>query len=96
MLSVLIVGILSGGLATYGVPHFIKGMTGEKQPTPFGKPSTASQNVIWGWLNLAIATILWHLAPMAKHPRAAFLAVTVGVLFVGLGLANNWNKKTKA
>ena len=92
MLSVLIVGFVAGALAANGVPNFVKGVTGEKHPTPFGKPSSASQNVLWGWLNLAVAAIVWHFAPMRVHPRAAFVGVALGVLIGGLSLANTWTK----
>jgi hypothetical protein len=90
MLSVLIVGLIVGALSVNGVPYLIKGITGESHSTPFGKPASPAQTVVWGWLNLAVAAIVWHLAPMRVHPRAAFLAVALGVLVLGLSLANNW------
>lgn len=92
MIGVLIVGFISGALFTNGVPHFVKGITGEKHQTPFGKPSSAVRNVVWGWLNMIIAVLVWHLATMRLHPRATFVSVAIGVLLVGVSLADNWTK----
>lgn len=92
MISALVVGFIVGALAANGVPHFVKGITGQRHATPFGKPGSATENVVWGWLNLAAAVIVWHFAPMHVHPRAAFVGVASGALFVGLLLADTWTK----
>ena len=84
MISVLIVGFLAGFLVGGGVPLYIKGATGQKYMTPFGQTTTPTSNVVWAWLNFVVAALLWHIAPMRGHPRAAFAAVAVGVLVVGL------------
>lgn len=90
MIGVLILNFVAGALAANGVPHFVKGITGQKHATPFGKPGTATENVVWGWLNLAAAAIVWHFAPMRVHPRAAFIAVAAGVLLVAVWRADTW------
>ncbi len=98
MISVLILGFLTGVLLSNGLPHFIRGLTGQKYPTPFSKPGSAVENIAWGWLNFVAAALLWHLAPMRHHPRAAFLAVAFGILFAALALADRQAKhagKTK-
>lgn len=92
MLGVLIIGLIVGGLFANGLPHFVKGITGEKHATPFGKPSSATENVVWGWLNWAAAVLLWHVAPMRLHPRATFLSVAIGSLLVAIALADTWAK----
>jgi len=91
VISVVILGFLSGMLAAAGVPHFVKGITGSKHQTPFGKPSSAVVNVVWGWINFVVAVLLWHIAPMHIHPRLAFLAVAAGGLVMGVVLANSWS-----
>lgn len=98
MFSVLILGFLAGLLAANGAVHFVRGITGHKYPTPFSKPGSAVENVAWGWLNFVAAVLLWHLAPMRHHPRAAFLAVAIGLLFASVALADRGSKyaaKTK-
>ncbi|MGA3150328.1 MAG: hypothetical protein ABSD10_01750 [Candidatus Saccharimonadales bacterium] len=92
MTSVLILGFIAGLLGGNGLPHFVKGITGQKYHSPFGKESSAAVNVIWGWINFVVAVLVWHIAPMRQHPRAAFLAVSLGVLAIGLILANTRSK----
>ena len=89
MTSVLILGFLAGALAAGGVAHFLVGVKGAKMPT-LGMQMSAAVGVFWGWLELVAAVLLWHVAPMATHPRAAFVAVAVGVLLAGLVMSLNW------
>lgn len=93
MTSVLILGFIAGLLGGNGVPHFVSGISGKKHRTPFGDSSSAVINVVWGWVNFVVAVLLWHVAPMRLHPRAAFLAAAVGVLVIGLILSSAWSKK---
>lgn len=88
MTSVIIMGLLAGFFFTGGLPHFIKGIMGKAHPMPFGGLDSAAGNVVWGWVNWVVAVLLWHVAPMRFHPRAAFVAVAVGVLVTGLLMAN--------
>jgi hypothetical protein len=88
-------GLLAGFLFVGGLPHFIKGIMGKSFPMPFGQSESAIKSVIWGWLNWVVAVLLWHVAPMRSHPRAAFAAVAVGVLVTGL-LMSNMKYKTRA
>jgi hypothetical protein len=93
MVSVLIVGFVIGFLAANGLPHFVRGSAGKTHPTPFGKNSPAKTNVWWGWANWFVAAFLWHFVPMRFHGRAAFLAVSLGVLVCGLMKAGAWNNR---
>lgn len=95
MTSVIIMGLLAGFFFTGGLPHFIKGIMGKAFPMPFGQAGSAVKSVVWGWLNWVVAVLLWHVAPMHSHPRAAFAAVAVGVLVTGL-LMSNMKYKTSA
>ena len=45
------------------VPHFVRGITGTKFPTPFAKPpgrgmSPATLNVLWALVNLVVGFLL--------------------------------------
>lgn len=95
MVRVLIIGFVAGILAGNGVPYFVRGITGQKHQTPFGNPSSAVVNVVWGWFSLLVAVVLWHFAPMRFHPRAALLAVSLGVLVIGVLLAQTWSSSRK-
>jgi hypothetical protein len=88
MTSVIILGFLAGFLFVGGLPHFIKGVMGKAYQMPFGNMESAMTSVIWGWANWVVAVLLWHLAPMHTHPRAAFVAVAAGLLVAGLMMSN--------
>ena len=92
MTSVLILGFLVGVLAVNGVLHFIAGTRKGKMPV-LGKKLPVAVGVFWGWLELIVAVLLWHVAPMAIHPRAAFVAVSAGVLVAGLIVSFGWLDK---
>ena len=54
----------SGAFLANGVPHFVKGVTGEPFPSPFGKPpgvgdSPPQVNVLWGFGNLLVGAVLF-------------------------------------
>jgi len=84
---------LSGLIVTAGVPHFIKGITGEKFQTPFGNPSSAVINVIFGWLCFVIAAVVLHFGNPRLHEYRALGSFGIGVLVVALLMANMWAKK---
>ena len=87
MTSVILIGFLVGALAANGVPHFVIGITGQKQKMPMIGQMPPEVSVLWGWLNFVAAVLLWHVAPMRFHPRAAFVAVAVGALIMSLFVA---------
>jgi hypothetical protein len=95
MAALYIYTFLAGLFAADGVPHFIKGITGHSHQTPFGNPSSAIVNVIWGWANFVIAGILLHFAhPRAHELRAAGL-FALAVLIMSLLLAQAWSSQSK-
>ena len=77
---------LSGALLTNAVPHAVKGMTGEKFPTPFASPpgvglSPPLHNVAWGALNLAVGAVLARGRSSSPANRAATAAGGVAMAF---------------
>ena len=86
---------LAGAFVANGVPHFVKGITGEQHKTPFGNPSSAVANVLWGSLSLVIAWVLWHYAGLYRsldHTVRYELVFGLGGLVMALLLANTWSK----
>ncbi|HUD11820.1 MAG TPA: hypothetical protein VMS08_05385 [Candidatus Saccharimonadia bacterium] len=80
-----------------GVPHFVKGITGERHMSPFGKPSSAMVNVVWGAANFYMAFWLFDWALCRKYEvLSASLVVLVGVLACGVALAGVWQNDDKA
>jgi predicted CDP-diglyceride synthetase/phosphatidate cytidylyltransferase len=88
--------IVAGIFLANGIPHFIKGVTGEKHQTPFGNPSSAVVNVVWGSVNFVVAAIILHyLAISYHHVIREAISVGVGGFIVSLALASSWSKVTR-
>jgi hypothetical protein len=85
----IIVG--AGMVGANGVPHFVKGVIGQRHQTPFGKPSSAVINVLWGALNFLGALWLgfWASSYGISFRLGATLVVA-GALLMGLGCAAGW------
>ena len=86
-----IYSFLAGILGANGIPHFVKGITGEKHQTPFGRPSSAVMNVAWGWLNFVVAAMLIYFGHVHAHLLRAFGCVAIGALVISLLLAYTWS-----
>jgi hypothetical protein len=88
---------LAGLVGANGVPHFVKGITGEKHRTPFKNPSSAATNVLWGTANLYLAAWFFKLA-LDYHTSftLAGLSVLIGILIIGVPQAIFWSHDDKA
>jgi len=92
----LLLYFLAGVLAANGIPHFIKGITGERHATPFGKRSSAAVNVVWGAINLGAAWFLWRFAGHnTGHAYRYLVAFGVGLLLMAIFLAQTGSKSSK-
>ena len=90
-LGSLVVFALVGLFAVNAIPHFVRGITGQRHMTPFGSQSSAVVNVLWGGANAAVAGVL------AWAFRGAIDASTLAVAFVAgmglaVGLASFWSR----
>jgi hypothetical protein len=87
----------SGVLLVNAVPHFVKGVCGDKFPTPFSKPpgkglSSAVVNVVWGLFNVLIGLVLWNVSqPMSTYGLTS--AFAVGVFMISLQSGNHFQHK---
>ena len=52
----------AGFFAWNGVPHLVKGITGQSHMTPFAKVSSPVLNVVWAFINLVIALFILGMA----------------------------------
>jgi membrane associated rhomboid family serine protease len=93
---------LAGALLANGVPHFVKGICGEKFATPLAlmqgeKQSSALVNVIWGWINFAIgAWLLHHFSPVRIPPATEpCMTAAFGALACAVYLAWRFGKAGK-
>jgi hypothetical protein len=70
----------AGGFLANCVPHFIQGVSGASFPTPFADPpgiglSSSYVNVLWAFVNLLAAILLWKVGRMTlENKRALWLA----------------------
>ncbi|MGH7157423.1 MAG: hypothetical protein ACREGG_04945 [Candidatus Saccharimonadales bacterium] len=85
MTSVIILAFLAGVLFVGGLPHLVKGVMGKSYVRGRESPMIS---VVWGWLNWVVAVLLWHIAPMRFHARAAFVGTAIGVLVAALLMSN--------
>ena|SRR2546427_5599374 len=96
----VVLDLIAGAFAANAIPHLVKGITGARHMTPFGRNSSAPVNVVWAFVNIVVALWLLELAsrrgifslPAAGElagPRLmAFLA---GSLLTALFLAIFWS-----
>ncbi|MGI8328381.1 hypothetical protein ACRYCC_00345 [Actinomadura scrupuli] len=75
-------GFLAGVFGANAVPHFVKGITKEPFPTPFG-PSPVV-NVIGGWAMFLLAGSLLYWAHADRDPGAVAASGALGVLLMAL------------
>ena len=87
MIKLYILSFLAGLVATYGMPHFIKGITGEKFPIPFAGVRSATANAIWGWVSFVIAVLLLHFSHPWHHIYRAGGLFAIAALLMAMVLA---------
>ena len=80
------------------VPHFVKGICGDRFPTPFAKPpgrglSSPLVNVLWSLLNLAVGYVLVRVGRLAGGGDPAFAACLAGVAALSTICSVNFAKK---
>ena len=84
-------------LGTNGIPHFVKGLAGEKHMTPFNKPSGAATNVIWGAFNIFLSVLIFHWAITYSYNfYIASFVVLAAATFGGALQGNYWQNDAKA
>ena len=82
-----------GAFLVNGVPHFTKGVSGRRFPTPFAIPlgkgkSSPTVNVLWGTFNLVIGCLLvGGVGEFHINRTSETLAVGVGGLLMAIVLA---------
>ena len=92
MWELYVYSFVAGVLGANGLPHFVKGITGQKHQTPFGKGSSAVVNVLWGWANFVVAAGFLYHVDVHRHLIRAFGLVALGALLMALFNAVNWSK----
>lgn len=90
----LLLAFLFGAFFANGIPHFIKGITGETHMTPIGVDSHPVINVVWGLINFVIAGLLWTTVE-AWNPGGTCLISAAGVVITSVYLAWFWSDESR-
>jgi hypothetical protein len=90
----------SGAFLANTVPHFVKGISGDKFPTPFAKPpgkglSSATTNMVWSLVNLLIGYLLLGKGTVNNEHPVALITCFVGIAVMGIMLSIRFQGKHK-
>ena len=90
----------AGAFLANTVPHFVKGICGDKFPTPFAKPpgkglSSPTTNVIWALVNLLIGFLLLGKGNVNCDHPAALIICFIGIAVMGIMLSIRFQSKDK-
>jgi hypothetical protein len=87
----------AGMFVANAVPHFTKGVTAQKFRTPFGRPSSAVVNVLWGSANFILGFLLLHFSLARPYNFAwAMVAFFAGFILLGASMADLWSREDLA
>jgi hypothetical protein len=90
----------TGAFLSNAIPHFVKGVSGDKFPTPFSKPpgkglSSSVTNVAWGLLNIVIGYLLFRVSKISPGNLVSLIVFFVGFAAMSLMAGNNFQHKHK-
>ena len=80
------------------VPHFVHGISGDRFPTPFARPSgkglsSPTVNVVWALFNLIVGYILFRAGKVARGDYSALIIFFAGIAVIGTVLSVRFAKK---
>jgi hypothetical protein len=82
----LIYAFLAGMFLVNGIPHFVKGITGQTHMTPFKRVSSAKLNIFWAFINFYFGLLFMqlsggHLGDITRLDSFAW-AFLIGAIFM--------------
>jgi hypothetical protein len=82
------------------IPHFVQGISGNKFPSPFSKPSgrglsSPIVNVLWGLFNFLIGYLLLGVGQVSSGNTPSLLVFFVGVIAISIISSINFQKKVR-
>ena len=84
----------SGAFLANTIPHLVQGISGREFRTPFGDPSSALLNGIWGLVNLALGvTLLIALGGLELKFNRKLVVIALGFAVMTLLLANTFSQQ---
>lgn len=82
------------------VPHFVKGICGDKFPTPFAKPpgkglSSPLVNMVWSLFNMIVGYLLFKSGQVCTGGLSALIVFFIGITACGIMLSIRFQAKDK-
>ena len=80
------------------VPHFVHGISGDRFPTPFARPSgrglsSPTVNVVWALFNLIVGYILFRAGKVSSGEASALVIFFAGIVVISAMLSVRFAKK---
>ncbi|MBA8876772.1 hypothetical protein [Phyllobacterium myrsinacearum] len=97
---VYVAHFFAGAFLANAVPHLVSGVSGRSFRTPFvrlhgGTVSSATTNIVWGWVNLALAyVLLGGVGPFAFSVLPDILVTAAGGFAMMLLLSRIFAKRS--
>jgi hypothetical protein len=93
-----IASFFSGLFLANSVPHYVKGICGDRFPTPFSHPpgkglSSPTVNVVWGLFNLVVGYVLFRAGNVCTGGTPALLTFFAAVTAISIMMSANFAKK---
>jgi len=90
--------LFAGIFLANGVPHFVRGISGDRFPTPFAHPpgkglSSPTANVVWALLNLVVGYILFRIGKVSSGDDSALVIFFAGIAVISTMLSVRFAKK---
>jgi hypothetical protein len=98
---VYVAAFFAGMFLANFVPHFVKGASGDRFPSPFTRPagkalSPPLVNALWGLLNLVAGYFLFRAGKVWSGDATVLVVFFVGITLMSIMLSINFAKKDKA
>ena len=90
----------AGMFLANAVPHFVKGVSGDRFPSPFSRPAGKSLssplvNALWGLLNFVAGYVLFRAGRVSSQSAVVLAVFLAGVTIMSVMLSINFAKKDK-
>ena len=95
-----VAAFFAGVFLSNTIPHFVKGITGDKFPTPFAKPpgkglSSPVVNVVWGLFNLVVGYLLFRVSHLSQDNILSLITFFAGFVLMSIQMGSHFQHKDK-
>jgi hypothetical protein len=95
-----VAGLFAGMSLANVIPHYVKGVTGERFPTPFAKPhgkglSSPLTNTIWSLANLLVGIVLFKFGKVSFNNELSLVPFFAGFVIITMVSTLNFSNKEK-